>query len=109
MTFEEESINGVHLLTVRGRLDGGTAPVLEKQVTKLTDGSLRHLVVDLTAVDYVSSAGLRVLLIGAKRMKAAKGRLGLCGLQPNVKEVFVISGFTALFDMHADRKAALGR
>lgn len=65
------------------------------------------LLIDLRELVYVSSAGLRVILMAAKRVRAKGGRIALCGLQPQVAEVFEISGFGAIVPIHADRESAL--
>ena len=107
MNLSEERIDGVTILTLNGRLDSNTAPLAEQAVLRLTDGSHGGLVIDCTGLDYVSSAGLRVLLIAAKRMKAAGAKLCLAGLAPPVMEVFRVSGFLALFTIRPDRAAAV--
>ena len=66
-------------------------------------------VLDMAGVEYISSAGLRVVLLLAKRLKQNSGHLVLCGLQPHVHEVFDISGFLAILDVADSRDAALGR
>ena len=80
------------------------APHLE-QCTK--DGD--RLVLDLSGLDYISSAGLRVLMLAAKQSKAQSGTLMLSGLQPLVKEIFEISRFTLLFEIAPSVREALGR
>lgn len=69
----------------------------------------RRVVIDFAALDYISSAGLRVVLMTAKRAKQGKGTLVLCGLQPHVKEVFEISGFLKILEVAPDRLAALAQ
>ena len=64
-------------------------------------------VIDLAGVDYVSSAGLRVILLAGKRLKAGGGRLALAGLRDNVREVFEMSGFLTLFPVLPTVDAAL--
>src|SRR3712207_4068750 len=97
MDISEEMIDGVAVLSLTGRLDSNTAPGAEQKVVSLTDGKVKGLVIDCSKLDYVSSAGLRVLLIAAKRMKAAGCKLSLAGLSTPVTEVFRVSGFLALF------------
>ena len=65
--------------------------------------------VDFSALTYVSSAGLRVILMAAKRVKQSQGKLVLFGLSPQVREVFEISGFLKILDVVDDRAAALVR
>ncbi len=61
---------------------------------------------DLEQLAYISSAGLRVVLMAAKRAKQSGGRLLLCGLSPAVRELFEISGFLKILEVCADRAAA---
>ena len=68
-----------------------------------------QLVLDFAALDYISSAGLRLVLVLAKRLKQERGRLVLCAMQPHVHEVFDISGFLAILDVQATRQEALAR
>ena len=67
------------------------------------DGAPR-LAVDLSKLEYISSAGLRVLLVVAKKVQQAKGKVVLFGLAPNVREVFSISGFDQIFSIRARRR-----
>ncbi len=88
------------VLTPRGRLDSGTSPDFEAMLlTRIAKGDDR-LILDLTELEYISSAGLRVLLMAAKRVKAVEGRIVLCALRENIREVFEISGFLSLFEVH---------
>ena len=80
------------VLAPQGRIDTVTAPDLESAV--VLDG-VAELVFDLSAVDYVSSAGLRVLLSAQKKM--AKGKMVIANARPAVKEVFDITGFSDIF------------
>lgn len=64
------------------------------------------LVVDLAALDYISSAGLRVFMIMAREVKAGKGRIVLAAMQPLVREIFDISKFTLLFEIFDSVAAA---
>ena len=63
--------------------------------------------IDLTGVEYISSAGLRCFLVLHKRLKAVSGTLDLSGLQGMVKEVFNISGFATLFPVHPTLEKAV--
>ncbi len=89
-----------------GRLDGPAAPVLDQELVPLVVPGAK-LVLDLTDLAYVSSAGLRIFLKTAKQAKAAKARLSLFGINDVVQEVFDISGFTAIFEIHENRDLAL--
>ena len=79
-------------LTLAGRLDTVTAPELENTLSDLLPG-IDHLVLDLTDLEYISSAGLRVILKAYKTL-ASKGGLKLTGVKESVQEVFDITGFS---------------
>lgn len=106
MQIKEETRAGALLLTAAGRLDSNTAGVLEGVLGPRIQ-THPVTVLDLAAVPYVSSAGLRVLLIGAKAAKASGHRLVLAGLSESVREVFDISGFSSIFPIEPDAEAAL--
>ena len=96
------------VVAVSGRMDAVSAPEFDSQIgTRLTPPPAR-LVIDLGELEYISSAGLRSLLMVAKKLKAAgEARLVLCGLNAMVDEVFEVSGFKKLFTVCADRDQAL--
>lgn len=99
--------NGVSLVRLAGRFDAQTAATVDEGLQKaIADGGGKVLL-DLTKVEYISSAGLRVLLSTAKRLTASSGKLVLCGLQPYVLEVFDVAGFTSIFNIQPDPAAAL--
>jgi anti-anti-sigma factor len=95
------------ILMPAGRLDTAGASAFEREMTAATQTENRRLLIDLANLVYVGSAGLRVLLMAAKRLRASGGSIALCGLQPQVAEVFDISGFTAVVPVYADRQTAL--
>jgi anti-sigma B factor antagonist len=107
MELSEKIIQNVGVLTVSGQIDASSAPEMEKALHSLVEAQHGKVVVDLAKVDYVSSAGLRVLLAGIKQARGLGGDLRVAGLQPQVKEVFDIAGFTPLFKIHADATAAV--
>ncbi len=105
MEIAKEMITGHCVIKLTGRLDAVTAPELEGYLTEVIDSGDTCMAMDLTNLDYVSSAGLRVFLVAAKKIKAAKGELSLAGLGGNIKEVIEISGFPSImpcYDTLAD-------
>ena len=91
MTIEKK-INGEAVtLIVSGRLDTQTAPELEKELDSILSG-LKELTFDMTNLEYVSSAGLRVILKAQKAMNA-QGSMKLIGVNDSIMEVFDITGF----------------
>jgi anti-anti-sigma factor len=107
MELVEEVHGRVVLVTARGRLDGSTSQAFGARLEKLAATSEPRLVVDFSGVDFVSSAGLRVVLTVLKRVKAANGRLAFCAVQAPVQEVLDITGFTGMLDVHAGRAEAM--
>lgn len=92
-------------LSFSGRLDSSTSQEAEQALRgKLDD--CRALLVDMENLNYISSAGLRVLLVIAKRMQSNQGKLVLCSLQPDVKMVFDVSGLTLIFNIFDDLQSA---
>ncbi len=106
MQISEEMKSNVLVIAASGRIDSNTASTLEA-VLPARIQEQAATVVDLSAVSYVSSAGLRILLKGAKIAKSNGHRLILAGLAPAVLEVFEISGFSAIFTIEPDTAAAL--
>jgi anti-anti-sigma factor len=92
-----------------GRLDSNTSDEFHALVAERLRSGVSRLVIDLTGVDYVSSAGLRVLLLAAKSLEESGGRLALAGLNPSVKQVFALSGLLKIFTVEADAESALAR
>lgn len=92
MTIEKK-INGAALtLSLSGRLDTTTAPQLEAEVKEGLAG-VQHLALDFAAVDYLSSAGLRVLLAAQKIMNK-QGDMVVCNVNETIREIFDVTGFS---------------
>ncbi len=106
LDIREESVGEVRLLVLGGRLDTDTSADLELAVQDLLQAGERAFVVDLAGVGYVSSAGLRVLLMLGKAVDG-KGSLRLAALNATIRQVFDVAGFTQLFSIFPDRAAAL--
>lgn len=99
------------VLRIEGRIDAATSANVEHAVNAAIGGGIKRLVFDMGAVAYVSSAGLRAILLAAKNAKAAGGGIAVCGLQPSVEEVFTVSGFGKIIPIaasEADARAKLG-
>jgi anti-sigma B factor antagonist len=107
MEIREERRDGILVLAPSGRLDSVTSADLEQRLVAVREE--RRLVVDLAGVEYVSSAGLRVFLKLARRVKDAGGELLLCAMGEPVRQVFDLAGFLPLFAIEASRERALTR
>ena len=107
MEFAEERAGDVMIVKVAGRLDSSAAQPAEDRFGRLLQGGLPHLAIDMSKLEYISSAGLRVLLVVARKVQQAKGKVVLFGLLPSVREVFTISGFDQIFAIESDAAAAV--
>ncbi len=94
-------------IRIIGRVDGNSAPVLDSRLKELDLNLGLPIVLDFDDVDFVSSAGLRTMLVLAKRAEAEGGSVILARLQPEVDEVFEISGFKSIFKHHPSLETAL--
>ncbi|MEI6807549.1 MAG: STAS domain-containing protein [bacterium] len=97
------------VVSVTGILDAVTSPEFSGKLNELISGGVIALVVDLDGLDYISSAGLRVLLITAKQIKAKAGQLRCANVKGPVKEIFDISGFGTIFKTDDSVAAALAK
>ncbi len=107
MQISVKTTNGVKVLAFEGRLDTQTSPDAERQLTRLIEEGGTKFLVNFEKLEYISSAGLRILLIVAKQLKTADGELRVCGLNDVVKEVFDISGFDMILPISASESEAL--
>jgi anti-anti-sigma factor len=85
------------VITLDGRIDANCAKDLENQCLEWIEKGEKQMVMDFTQVNFISSAGLRVILLVAKRLEPLGGRVKLAGLNTTLKDVFEISGFSKLF------------
>lgn len=97
------------VLSITGRMDAVTAPEIEKGLSALVDNGEKRLIIDLKDLEYISSAGLKSILVLAKRLKREEGNMVFANLQGHVMEVFRISGFYDLFTICDSVDDALGR
>jgi anti-anti-sigma factor len=107
MNITLEEVGPVSVLRFEGNLDTNTAPEAQEKFDQLADAGVGKILVDFAALDYISSAGLRVLLATAKRLSGAGGSLRICNLNDTVREVFEISGFSTIFSVFDTESEAL--
>jgi len=109
MAFEIEvrKVGEIAVVAPAGQLDSKAAPEFEKATLGALGRETLHAVLDLGQVDYIASAGLRIVIMAGKRLQAEGGRLVLCGLNPSVRQVFEVAGFVKLFPIHRDRAEAV--
>ena len=104
MEIEQQIKDGRCVVGLKGRLDALTAVELEQNLSKIIENGNLDIVLDLTNLEYISSAGLRIFLLIAKKLKTLKGDLCLAGLGGNIKEVIEISGFPSIMSCYDDIK-----
>lgn len=96
---------GIHTeLKIIGRLDSNTSLSLEKELIEIIEKGETNILVNFEELNYISSSGLRVFLVGAKRLDKENKKLKICCMKDYIKEVFDISGFTAIFDIYQTRE-----
>ncbi|RJR45425.1 MAG: anti-sigma factor antagonist [Desulfobacteraceae bacterium] len=98
---------GAVVVLLNGKLDAGSSPELEKEIDKIAAEGEKHLILDLAQLSYISSAGLRVILAGSKKLKNKQGSLYVSALGSMVREVFEVSGFSSIIPIFPSSDEAL--
>ena len=105
ITFKKEG--DINIVSLEGRLDTTNYGELEHHLSSLTDNDENKILLDLEKLEYVSSSGLRILLMFLKKIKTMQGRFMLCSMSADIKEIFEISGFINIFEIYDDSESAL--
>ncbi len=106
MELSDKHVDSAAILTVTGRIDMTTSDAFTERLLTMVASGL-PLVIDFSGVNYISSAGLRALMLGSKEARTAGTRLAIAALQPVVLEIFQISRFDKLVPCHPTVDAAL--
>jgi anti-sigma B factor antagonist len=112
MKLRIEALAEATYVIPEGRLDFDAAPGFQESVEQIFGAAGKApavVIIDGTGLEYVSSAGLRAVLLAARAAQRAGSAFALCALQPAVREVFDLSGFSRIIAVHADRAAALAQ
>jgi anti-anti-sigma factor len=107
MEIQTKKEKSTAIVSVKGRIDAVTSPEFEKYVMELIAAGEKTVLLNLSGLEYISSAGLRSILIAAKQLKAKEGKLIFAELQSSVRDVFKISGFGSLFKIYETEAEAL--
>jgi len=107
MELSSEARDNAMVVRLEGNLDTNTSVAAQEYLNNVMDDGASRIVVSLQKVDFVSSAGLRILLATAKRLGGSGGSLGICGLNETVTEVFEISGFSTILNVFSTEDEAL--
>ncbi len=107
MEIQTRDTNDIKVVDLIGKLDTNTSPDAEKHLNKLMGEGVKKILVNLEKLDYVSSAGLRVLLSTTKQLQKTGGMMRICNLNEVVKEIFDISGFSSIFSVFVTESEAV--
>ncbi len=112
MTFDfslrEDRSGGAHVIAVSGEVDIFTAPELKRAIGAAIDSGARAIVVDLAETRFLDSTALGVLIGAVKRLRLVDGRMMIVNTEPSTAKTFEITGLDQIFEIVADRAAALG-
>ena len=107
LSLDDQKENGVSVCMLRGRLDGNTSEQADRHLHEREQKEATgDLILDLSELDYLSSAGLRIFLMSAKRAKSQNRQIVLAAPNENVQQVLTISGFSSILQIFPDRTAA---
>jgi anti-sigma B factor antagonist len=106
MEIIQENTDGIEIFSVKGSLDSNTSSEFETRVYTALEGGHRKLIFNLENLDYISSAGIRVMLKTTKDLKRMDGSIVLCSLQDYVREVFDIAGFDGYLNIEKNLESA---
>lgn len=102
MEITSRSQDNVMILKISGRLDTTHYNEFEKKLMQIIDEGQTRIAMDLENLDYISSSGLRVFLMGLKRLNTRGGHMALCCLQESISSIFRIAGFNTIFSIFPD-------
>jgi anti-sigma B factor antagonist len=108
MKIEVQSLKRVELVTVSGRIDSSNANEFDDALKNLTDNGDYQLVLNMSGVEYTSSAGLRALVAALRECKKHNGDLRISSPSDKVSEVLDLAGLTSLFQVYDDDTSAVG-
>ncbi len=107
MDMKTTKQNDIVIVLLEGQMDTNTSPKAESHLNELRDSGSKKIILNFKQLDFISSAGLRVLLATAQELKNSGGELRVCHLNEDVQEVFDISGFSTLLNVFDSKEGAL--
>jgi anti-sigma B factor antagonist/stage II sporulation protein AA (anti-sigma F factor antagonist) len=105
--IQEQKTGDVFILRLKGRLDAISTPLTEKKIFDYINEGHYKILLDFAQVDYISSAGMRMLLSLTKKLKSLSGKLVLCNVTHNVMDVLKMSGFDHVLELTRSEEDAL--
>jgi anti-anti-sigma factor len=107
MNITTTKINQGTKVTIDGRIDTTNYNEFENAVNQLFEEGVKAIYLDCSALSYISSSGLRVFLTVQKKMMTTGGKFLLYAMQPTIREIFDISGFSSIFSIYENEETAL--
>ena|ERR1700722_5058911 len=101
MEAQIEEKGGVIVVRVLGRLDAASSPQLEKKINSIIESGHFKLIMNLAGVDYLSSAGMRLMLSISKKLKNLEGKVVACSLSEDVMDVIKMAGFHQVLELYS--------
>ncbi len=109
MNISQTIEDNYQVITVSGKLDSATTPQLSDFFNEQSKFGQQNLILNMAQLDYISSAGLRLILNTSKLLKKNTKKFTLCGMQDHILEIFEISGFDTFLDIHDSLESAVNR
>ncbi len=109
MEIKNETLNGISILRISGKIDAGTVASFESAVKSVTAQGVKKILLDLSSLIYINSGGLRVIIATAKTQKNAGNTFALCGLSPEVSKVFSLAGLDTILTIFPSETDAIAR
>jgi anti-anti-sigma factor len=107
MHISEDRRADLVILALSGKLDAMTAKSFEEKIIGVINSGTQRLVVDLAQLDFVSSSGLRVFFLAARRLQSTDGKIVLCCMNDHVRHVFDLAGFSTFLSVYSSRDEAI--
>jgi anti-anti-sigma factor len=107
LNIDVESIDGKIVLRLNGRLDAATSLILEKKIENFIHEGHKKIFLDFSYIDYLSSAGMRLLLSFSKKLKSQKGKFVIFSINEDVLEIIKLAGFEHVLTIYSNEKEAL--
>lgn len=107
MTLKKTEHPRALIYHLQGRLDSSNAATVEDELLGGLEDEGRHLVLDFSQLDYINSAGLRILVLAYQRLQPMGRQLMICGARDYIAEIFEIAGYNRIFAMQADLDGAM--
>ncbi len=106
MQISSERDGSALIVAVDGRIDGSNSQEFQDRFEEVVGDDDSAVVLDMDKLTYISSSGLRATLLLARKLQRQQAKFAICALSPSIKEVFEISGFDRIIQVHASREEA---